>query len=100
MKQSKNAESGEMAVGFSFLKPESIKGNPDVFKAILNHLKIAAQEAVEERTYEKDPANRIYRDHSYILKDWMKGSSRTALTMWFLKIRRCFRHGSAESSRW
>ena len=80
LKQSKNADSGEMAVGFSFLKPESIKGNPDVFKAILSHLKIAAQEAVEERTYEKDPANRIYRDHNYILKDWMKGSSRTALT--------------------
>jgi len=72
-------ESGEMAVGFSFLKPESIRGNPDVFRAILNHLKIAAQEAIEERTYERDPSNRIYRDHSYILRDWMKGTSGPAL---------------------
>ena len=80
LKQSKNADSGEMAVGFSFLNPESIKGNPDVFRAILSHLKIAAQEAVEERTYERNPANRLYRDHTYILKDWMKGASRTAFT--------------------
>ena len=48
-------------------------------KAILNHLKIAAQEAIAERTYEKDPSNRIYRDHSYILRDWMKGTSGPAL---------------------
>lgn len=44
---------GKMAVGFSFLNPEAVKGNPDVFRAVMKGVLRSAKESLNEKAGER-----------------------------------------------